>query len=253
MDRGIAKLSKRKTEPYFNGDHLTTLGNRYVAWIDLMGVRDALEKDYKSPAIWRGELLTVVHRHINKDEAEVFSVGDGVVIMTEDESYRDSFLEALFDYYVDFNIRKYGNWKIYLHRLIRAGTGSGRVFQIDVEAHDEADNEGTPFTDNFPNEPFGPGIIEAFKTEGGAPFTIQKPSSGDDVEPHKWWENTWKFDFTVESNKKSTLNLLSDYFEYYDERDEYAYDPYNKKRKHDKAVLEFFEGHGLGIDLGPNC
>jgi len=134
MDDGIRRLSNLRTETYFNGDHLIEKGNQFVAWIDLMGVKDALVNNYKSPAIWRGELLVEIHEYVNTDKvSEVFCVGDGVVIMSNDEDYLMSFLRALFSHYVQFNTQRHGEWEPYFHRLIRAGTGSGRVFQIDTE------------------------------------------------------------------------------------------------------------------------
>jgi len=207
-----------------------------------MGVQDALVNEYKSPAIWRGELLVDVHEYVNPNKVdEVFCVGDGVVLMSDDEEYLLSFLEALFGHYVGFNRRKHGDWEPYYHRFIRAGTGSGRVYKLDIERHDRDKNEGSPFPEEFRNEPFGPGIIEAFTTEGGAPFSIHRPGN----EAYKWWKNEWEFMEDVK--KKNTLKMLSDYFDYFDERDEYDYDPYGKD--HHTAALEFFEGHDLGVDL----
>jgi len=243
MDDGIQELSKLRTETFFNGNHLKEKGNQFVAWIDLMGVQDALVNDHKTPAIWRGELLAEIHEHVNLDKVgEVFCVGDGVVIMSNNEDYLMSFLRALFSHYVKFNIHRYGDWEPYYHRLIRAGTGSGRVFQIDIEEFDRDNHGGAPFAESFRNEPFGPGVIEAFSTEGGAPFSIQTPEDG----AYKWWKDDW-IDGTRNQKQTQVLEMLQDYFDYFSGAEKYSYKPY--ETEHHKEALSFFEGHEVDFQF----
>ncbi len=247
MDEGIQSLSNKQTETFFNGDHLVEKGNQFVAWIDLMGVKDALVNNYKSPAIWRGELLAEIHEYVNQDKVdEVFCVGDGVVLMSNNEDYLMNFLQALFSHYVRFNTRRHGDWEPYYHRLIRAGTGSGRVFQIDVEEFESDNHGGSPFPETFRNEPFGPGVIEAFSTEGGAPFSIQTPDDG----AFKWWQDDWD-NGRRDQHQTQVLELLEDYFNFFAGSSEYSYEPYTTE--HHTEALNFFDGHEVDFEFeGPS-
>lgn len=237
MPDWIQKLKDRETEQYFNAKFLSELGNKYVAWVDLMGIQDSLSKDHVTPAILRGELLAVVYTHIDLDLVEVFSVGDGVVLMTDNRDYLEEFLTALFYHYVKFNLRHYRGdeykWEINLHRLIRAGMGSGRMYEIDVERFHNEHYDGSVFDDSFANTPFGPGAIDAFAAEGGAPFSIRQ-STDTDVEPLKWWRNELS-----DSMREELEQMLTDYFDWFAERDRYRYDPHESE--HPRLVQEYFE------------
>lgn len=245
MEMDLGRLAHKRTEQFFNGDFLEPLGNKYVAWVDIMGVRDALQNNQKAPAIWRAELLSVVHEYIDDEKVEVFTVGDGVVIMTDREKYLTSFLGALFTHYVNFNLNRYGDWEIYLHRLIRAGVGSGQVYRINVEAYDTEKDEGAPFPDGFSNTPFGPGPIEAFNAEQGSPFSIQEADGDNGGTPVKWWDDTG----LSKQKRYELLELLAEYFQWFNQRDYYSYEPYESE--HDKKAKEYFNASNWSIDMNP--
>lgn len=78
----LDELANKDEDQYFYHTFLRNLGERHVAWVDIMGVLDALGNDQKAPAVWRGELLTVISEYIDLRKATIFTVGDGIVIMT---------------------------------------------------------------------------------------------------------------------------------------------------------------------------
>lgn len=243
MNSNTRELLRKQTETYFNGNHLDELGNKYVVWIDIMGVRDKLRKDQKLPAIFRGELLTEVYRYVDSDKVEeVFTVGDGVVIMSNDESYLLEFVSGLLNHYATFNLERWGDWEMNYHRFLRVGFGSGRVYKIDVEDFEEDADDGSPFPSEFPNTPFGPGPIEAFSAEGGAPLSIQY----SDGTSEKWWSKG--VGQLSDHQRKRLVQLIAEYFDWHDSRGRYNYDPYSDESGHLEYVKEYFETASLNVD-----
>ncbi|MFC7138462.1 hypothetical protein ACFQMA_01250 [Halosimplex aquaticum] len=152
MTEDLDDLAELEQDQFFYEQCLDDLGQKHVAWIDLMGILDSLSNDQKMPAVYRGELLAVISRFLDFDRAETFTIGDGVIIMTDDKDYLYEFLGSLFSHYVKFNIHRYkGDWDIWLHRLIRAGIGTGDVYQIDMDGYDEKNRNGNPIPDGIEN------------------------------------------------------------------------------------------------------
>lgn len=246
MTPDLGELAERDEDIYFYNRFLQNLGEKYIAWIDLMGVLDCLSNDQTMPGVYRGELLAVVSRYIDFDRAETFTVGDGVLIMTEDRDYLLEFLSSLFSHYVHFNVRRYQNdeWEIWLHRLIRAGIGSGDVFKIDMDTYDEENRNGNPIPDDIDNTPFGPALIRALQAEQGAPYSIHEHNVGGDPDPIKWW-NTQPISL---GDRKDVLRMLNDYFNWFNSKETYRYSPYESN--HLIKSIRYFEVSNFGIDSG---
>lgn len=240
MDESLEKLARKDEDQYFYDEYLIDLGVKNVAWIDLMGVLDALENEQTGPAVWRGELISVICEHVDLQRVEVFTVGDGVIIMTEadDSEYLNDILRALFNHYLLFNLNRWeGDWSgdIWLQRLIRAGVGAGPVFEIDIEQYAEDFTPSNPLPDDFANTPFGPGLIRAANAEYGPPFSIHKYVGEGEFEQVKWWK-----EMDVSPDRRVDLmNMLNEYFNWFDSRDEYRYSPYDSNHMID--ALRYFE------------
>lgn len=247
MDK-LSRLALQETEQYFHGEHLESFGNQFVAWVDIMGMRDALTNREKMPAILRGELLSTVYQYIDRDKVDIISIGDGVVLLTDYEEYLHDFLTELFHFYTRFNVKRYqeDHWEsIHFHRFIRAGVGSGVSYVIDLDFYDEDNNDGSPFPEEFSNRPFGPGPIQALNAEGGSPLGIQESDWRGQGQPIKWWTEG----VLPDSKRKSLLELLDEYFRWYDKKKIYSYEPY--KRDHHIQAMKYFNADDFGIDLSP--
>ena len=229
-------LANRDESQYFFIDHLDEIGERHVAWIDIMGVLDRLRHNQTYPAVARGELFSVVSEHIAESQAQVTTVGDGVIILTEDREYLVDFLDALMLHYARFNVT---NWRddedIWLLRLPRVGVGSGDIHKIDTEYYSEDNLRGNVFHDDFRNEPFGPGMIRAMESERGAPFSIHESARHGDPQPIRWWENI----NLEEEPRIDTVKMLKEYFDWYDSHYRYDYSPYSAG--HYEATLDYFD------------
>jgi hypothetical protein len=237
MTRDIDDLKEKDEGQWFNGDHIDVVGDRYVAWIDIMGIRDHLQNRQVYPSILRGELLSVISEYIDSSEVELFTAGDGAIIITEDEKYLQDFLTALFTHYVKFNVKDWreDNHKIYFNRLIRAGIGYGEIHRIDIKKYSRKKNEGNPFHNDFSNDPFGPGIIDALRAEYGSPYSIHKYQSDETIDKVKWWKSSGiSYDDRVEM-----IEMLVDYFDWYEGKHRYQYSP--KKSGHLDSCLDYFE------------
>lgn len=239
MNDRLEELAEKDEDQYFYAEeYLVNQGEKFVSWIDLMGILDALENDQEAPAVWRAELISVISQYIDLDRVDLFTVGDGMIIITDDEDYLYEFLFALFNHYITFNInRRQGEWQdnIWLHRLIRAGIGHGPVYTINVEDYAEDFIPENPLSDDFANKPFGPGLIRALNAETGAPFSIHEVTQGGDIEPVKWWDEMDVSDDT----RVDLMELLNEYFNWFDKRDEYRYSPYDSNHLIDS--LRYFE------------
>lgn len=248
MDQRLRELAEKDEDQWFYSEFLEEIPNRKVAWIDIMGVRDALRNNQLAPAIWRGELYSVITAYIDNDITEVFSVGDGIIVMCEDMDYLKSFLKALFSHYVLFNLNRFeGEWvgDIWLHRLIRAGVGSGPAYIIDVEAYLSEYRGQAPFqNDYFSNTPFGPALIRAFQAEEGPPFSVHVLDREDQPIEWKWWDEIGM----EEGIRRDLLTFLNEYFNWYDSQTGYRYKPY--KSNHLIDSLRYFEIYDHPVDPG---
>lgn len=229
------QLAQRSESQYFYKAHVENAGEHHVAWIDIMGILDHLKKGQLQPAIARGELLSVVSQHIDQERVQVTTVGDGVIILTEDRNYLEDFLDALMRHYVRFNVR---NWKdggdIWLNRLLRVGVGKGDIHLINRSRYAGMNKNGDVFHDDFRNEPFGPGMIRAMQSERGAPFSIHT-NTGSQIEPYCWWEEVG----LAEESRKEIIEMLISYFDWYDAKSRYRYEPYTVGHLED--ALEYFD------------
>lgn len=244
----LRELAEKDEDQWFYNDHLIEIPDKKVAWIDLMGILDALENDQEAPAIWRGELYSVITEYIDHDITDVFSIGDGVIVMADDMDYLKAFLSSLFSHYVKFNIRRYnGDWSgdIWLHRLIRAGIGTGPVYQIDTERYLGSFRGGSPFQNEyFINTPFGPALIRALQSEEGPPFSIHVLDSEDQPIEWKWWKD---IGLGIET-RLELIELLNEYFNWYDSETGYRYKPYDSNHLID--FLRYFEIEDFPVDPG---
>lgn len=159
------------------------------------------------------------------------------------------FIYALFSHYVKFNLERYrGNkldkWDIWLHRLIRAGIGSGPVYRIDGPKYNNAKRGGSPFPSSFSNTPFGPALIRASLAEHGAPFSIHEYNEDGDYETVKWWK---EMDISND-DKLNLVQMLNEYFNWFDSRDEYQYSPYDSNHLIDS--LRYYEIGEFRVDSG---
>lgn len=232
----LEELKNKGESQLFYPDHVEEVGQRHVAWIDLMGILDHLENEQIYPAVLRGELLAVVSEYIDEDLVTVFTIGDGVIITTEHGDYLNEFLDALFLHYARFNVENWRNGDdVYFNRLIRAGVGYGDIHRIDVEKHSADHFEGNVFHGNFANKPFGPGLIKALRAEEGAPYSIHEYNDDATISPVHWWKRLG----LDEDSRIDVLRMLNDYFDWYDGNYRYRYEPYD--RGHFEMALDYFE------------
>lgn len=235
MNNRLKALRQKSESQFFYAKHIDEIGARHVAWIDLMGILDHLKNKQIYPAVLRGELLSVVSDYIDHEKVELFTAGDGLIIITEDKSYLYDFLGSLMEHYVRFNVE---NWRdgddIWLNRLLRAGVGYGDIHKIDLEGYARDNRRGNPFTTDFSNDPFGPGIINALRAERGSPYSTHEYQSDETIEAIQWWDHmNIDYDLRVE-----TVEMLSDYFDWYDSKRKYQYSPHAQSHL-DKAVNYF--------------
>lgn len=228
---------RQKNESQLSYDGLIDeVGRRHVAWIDIMGILDHLENEQIYPAVLRTELLAVISEYVDEDVVTVFTVGDGVIILTEDEDHLHEFLDALFLHYTRFNVEEWRSGEdIYFNRLIRAGVGHGEIHKIDVERYSDKHFNGNVFHDNFSNTPFGPGMIKALRAEEGAPYSVHEYDGNGTIDPVYWWERSG----VPERYRIDLLSMLKDYFDWYAGNFSYRYEPYDKG--HFEEALDYFD------------
>lgn len=239
MPHYLNGLKNKSTQMFFTSDHVRDLGNKFVVWIDLMGVRDALMQNQKMPAVWRGELAALVFKYINENKAEPFIVGDGVVVMSDNEDYLKEFTFHVMRVYAKANLNNYRSWETNFHRFVRAGWGSGRVYEIDMEEYLRDYHGDFPFSSDFDNSPFGPGPVRAFSADHGSPLSIQMHEDS----PLIWWQEV---EF-ADNDRERLLEVYQDYFDWYAERDRYNYKPY--ERNHHEFALSYFNGSDFGFSF----
>ncbi|MFC4407962.1 hypothetical protein [Haloarchaeobius iranensis] len=244
MTPDLEDLAELDEDQYFFDRFLEDMGEKHVAWIDLMGVLDSLSNDQSMPGVYRGELLAVISKYIDFDRSDIFTIGDGVIIMTDDKEYLMNFLGALFSHYVHFNIARHGEWDIWLHRLIRAGVGTGDLYVIDMDEYEEVNWNGNPIPRTIDNTPFGPALIRALQAESGAPYSIHEHVTGGEPETIKWWNSQ---PISME-DRENILKMLNEYFNWFNSKDTYQYSPYESN--HMMTSLRFFEVSNFEIDSG---
>lgn len=236
MRNDIDELSNKAESQLFYSGLVDEVGERHVAWVDLMGILDHMENEQVYPTVLRGELLAIVSEYIDEDRVTIFTVGDGVIIVTDDRDYLQEFLDALFLHYGRFNVESWRDGEdVYFNRLIRAGVGYGDVHRIDVESYTDEHVNGDIFHENFSNKPFGPGIIKALRAERGAPYSIHEYNEDTKISPIYWWENV-NLD---EDSRIDIMLMLKDYFDWYDGNHRYRYQPYD--RGHFEKALDYFD------------
>lgn len=236
MGNDLDELGNKAESQLFYSGLVDEVGERHVAWIDLMGILDHMENEQVYPTVLRGELLAIVSEYIDEDLVTVFTVGDGVIIVTEDGDYLQEFLDALFLHYCRFNVVDWRDGQdVYFNRLIRAGIGFGDVHKIDVERYSDEHIKGNVFHENFSNKLFGPGIIKALRAERGPPYSINEYNDDTTITPIRWWENV-NLD---EDSRIDILRMLKDYFDWYEGSHRYRYQPY--ERGHFDMALDYFD------------
>lgn len=243
MDSELEALSRKPESQYFYNEYIKREDEKYVAWIDLMGIRDHLKNRQVYPAVLRGELLSVISENIDRSKAEMFTAGDGSIIITDEKDYLYDFLSALFSHYTKFNVK---NWKggedIWLNRLLRAGVGHGEIHRIDIEKYDSSKRGGSPFSEEFANDPFGPGIIDALRAERGSPYSIHRYNDDGTISGLEWWG----YMGLGYDERTDIIEMLDEYFSWYSGRHDYQYSPYD--RNHLNKAINYFEVDPKDLD-----
>jgi hypothetical protein len=240
------RLTRKHTSEFFNGDFIETIGYLDVAWVDFMGMKDALRNDQDKPSVLRGELLATIHRYTKDAEVEgIFTIGDGVIILSESRDYLKEFLAALFNHYMKVNLTEYRD-DVWLARLPRGGIGSGRVQQIDMETFEEENHSGNPIPESFDNTPFGPGTMNAMDAESSAPLGINEYNGGN-ITPYRWWSEHQLGQYG-RKHRREFLEFFEEYQDWHRVRDEYRYSPDPPDESdHLQAARNFFISSSFDI------
>jgi hypothetical protein len=228
---------------YFNGKKLPSPKLSYVAWVDMMGTRNAMSQSLASSANHIGRIHAAIVRAQN-DDLKIYPVLDGAYITSEKKSAMTDALSIIFRTCAEY----FASQAKYEHRfLIRGGLAFGPVIhgsEITTQCNPElGDNEryrsnlllGMPMVQSNRAEssapPFG-----LFVDESARAFSASGSKSFSGLF-YKWWKRDLPEGFLPRLTQHLQWAAANSFSIGY---------PKEKAKEHEEMAQQYFNGAQSG-------
>jgi hypothetical protein len=246
MTDRTADLLKEDEDQFFYKKYLIEHRQKAVGWIDMMGMRDRLDLEMLHPSVMLGEILSDIYYHIDQQKVDCYSLGDAVLLVSDDGAYVEKFLRHILHRYVNTTIKMKNYENPSFHRVMRAGFATGKLFTIDYKSYNRDYRQAEPFPNGFTNPPYGPALAQAFLAEKGSPYSLHRYEGRNYHPPMKWWKNTG----LSRKKRESLIDRMKSYFDEFSDSNKYQYTPYDADKRHHKKLEKFFELEGYEWERG---
>lgn len=235
------KVSDNRPDTRFHADKMVVPVERFVAWVDIMGMVNKMSRSLFQSANFIGKFHIVCEWAATKNNGTYFPVMDGAFAVFETASATRRFFDDAFAVVADSFCREHDNEHRY---LVRAGVSHGNVY-LPGHFTEKVSKEFSKIAAQA-NILMGFPVIQAHLVEGKAPpfgvyvHEAARGCLGKNEKPKEAFAGAWYHWRVDEDQRKRLVKCGAAYFTWCRNHSEETDYPIDAINQHERVFKSFF-------------